>query len=141
MSEHGFYHPSRGYWQAVGDVSDEIIASYPPGTISYPLKPGEYYEPDGTGGWTYTPPPVPPVILKPLTRRQLRRGLLGLGIKSVDVEAKIAALPDDQREIALIDWQDASEYERSHWLVAALTSAFNLTDDQVDQAWLTAQEL
>ena len=76
-----------------------------------------------------------------LSRRQLRLGLLSLGIKSADVESKIAELPEDQREIALIDWQDASEYERTHPLVSMLGASFGLTDEQIDAAWLAAQEL
>lgn len=82
-----------------------------------------------------------PIAFLPLTRRQLRRGLLSLGVRTADVEEKIAALPDDQREIALIDWQDASTHDRSHPLVSMLGAAFGLTEAQIDAAWLEAQEL
>lgn len=123
-----------------------------------------YVNADGTyWGQTDTPPnggiPVPsapesalqvwngsswstaPVPFRPLTRRQLRRSLLSLGVRTADVEEKIAALPDDQREIALIDWQDASTYDRDHPLVLTLGSAFSLTEDQINAVWLEAQEL
>ena len=84
---------------------------------------------------------APAKPLGALSRRQLRLGLLSIGIKSADVEAKIEDLPEDQREIAMIDWQDASEYERTHPLVSMLGASFGLTDEQIDEAWLAAQEL
>jgi len=37
--EHGFFHPSRGYWQTNSDVPEYILATYPAGTIEVPLKP------------------------------------------------------------------------------------------------------
>lgn len=46
--EHGFYHPSRGYWQTNTDVSPHILAGYPEGTVEVPLKPGADYDWNGT---------------------------------------------------------------------------------------------
>lgn len=39
MAEHGFYHPSRGYWQTTSDVPTSILIGYPEGTVEIPLKP------------------------------------------------------------------------------------------------------
>lgn len=39
MAEHGFYHPSRGYWQTNSDVPEAILISYPEGTVEVPLQP------------------------------------------------------------------------------------------------------
>ena len=51
------------------------------------------------------PPPTPV-----LTRRQLRLGLLANGITTAQVEAVIAAIPDEiTRETAQIEWADASK--------------------------------
>lgn len=57
MNEHGFYNPTAGrdangtpcpvYWQAIDDVSAEMRATYPEGTIEVPLKPGAGYEFNG----------------------------------------------------------------------------------------------
>lgn len=47
MNEVGFYHPSKGYWQAISEPSDAILATYPPGTIRVPLMPGPGYTFDG----------------------------------------------------------------------------------------------
>lgn len=46
MSEHGFYHPSVGYWQATDDVPSSIFESYPHGTCEVPIKPGVGYSLD-----------------------------------------------------------------------------------------------
>ena len=48
MKEYGFYHPDNGYWQAISRPSDEILASYPIGTIEVPLQPSELHKFDGT---------------------------------------------------------------------------------------------
>ena len=37
--EQGFFHPSRGYWQAVEAPSKAVLDAYPPGTVKVPLKP------------------------------------------------------------------------------------------------------
>lgn len=62
MTERGFYHPVAGYWQTTNEPSEDILASYPEGTIEYPLKPGPDYEPDGEG-WVYVAPE--PVATEP----------------------------------------------------------------------------
>ena len=54
--EHGFYHPSRGYWQTNSDVPQHILDTYPEGTGEVPLKPGADYEWDGST-WVKVPPP------------------------------------------------------------------------------------
>lgn len=108
----------------------------PDGCFAVPTAPDFSSQTWDGSGWSIAVAP-----LLPLTRRQLRRGLHSLGVRTADVEEKIAALPDDQREIALIDWQDASTYDRNHPLVLTLGSAFSLTEDQINAAWLEAQEL
>lgn len=54
MSEHGFYHPSTGYWQTTSDVSPEILSSYPAGTTEVPIKPGSEYGWNGAD-WVVLP--------------------------------------------------------------------------------------
>lgn len=124
-----FYTHADGHYAGQHDVAPE-------GCSAVPIPPESASQVWNGSSWS-----MAPVTLLPLTRRQLRRGLLSLGVRTADVEEKIAALPDDQREIALIDWQDASEYERTHPLVSMLGAAFGLTEAQIDAAWLEAQEL
>lgn len=84
--------------------------------------------------------PQPEPISGPavLTRRQLRLGLLGLGITSAQVEAVIADLDEPGRSVALIEWQDATTYERAHPLVEQIGTALGLTVAQLDAAWAGA---
>ena len=87
------------------------------------------------------PPPlyVPP--LRALTRRQLRLWLLGQGISTADIEAAIAALPEAEREAALIEWQDSSEYRRDHPLLVRLAGDLGLNEAQLDAGWAEAVAL
>lgn len=55
--EHGFYHPSVGYWQTTSEPSEAIRNLYPRGTVPYPIKPGDNCIPKD-GGWEYEDPPV-----------------------------------------------------------------------------------
>lgn len=88
----------------------------------------------------YEPPPPPP--LAPLTRRQLRLGLLANGITTADVEAAIAAIPDPMdRAVAEIEWADASTYERDHPLIEQVGGALGLTQEQIDAMWESALKL
>jgi hypothetical protein len=41
--EHGFFHPSVGYWQTISTPSAEILAAYPDGTIEVPLQPSNLH--------------------------------------------------------------------------------------------------
>ncbi|MCT7668158.1 hypothetical protein [Shinella kummerowiae] len=90
---------------------------------------------------------IPPFVSPPppigtLTRRQARLGLLSIGITVEDVEAHIAAIADPaDRAAALIEWQDATAYERDHPLVADLAAAFALPAAQVDALWLWAADI
>lgn len=53
MEEFGFFHPDRGYWQAIGNRPDDL----PVGTIEVPLRPsGEHEWQDGA--WVHVPVPI-----------------------------------------------------------------------------------
>lgn len=39
MAEHGFFHPTIGYWQTNSDPPEHIIEAYPEGTVEIPLRP------------------------------------------------------------------------------------------------------
>lgn len=86
-------------------------------------------------GFTATPPePASPLLLD-LTARQLRLGLLEIGIKPTDVTAAIEQLSDADREKAVIEWEYANTFQRRHPLIAMLAAHFHLTDEAVDDAW------
>lgn len=59
MGNTGYYHPETGaYWEATSEVPPKVLASYPEGTVLYPLSPGEGYTPDGIGGWVAEVPTI-----------------------------------------------------------------------------------
>lgn len=41
MANHGFWHPTLGYWETISDPTDEVVASYEEGTIEVPVRPTE----------------------------------------------------------------------------------------------------
>lgn len=77
--------------------------------------------------------------LPPLTARQLRLGLIAAGISLASVEAAIADIEDEaDREIARVEWEYASQFERDHPLIGQVGVALSLTPEQIDAAWLAA---
>lgn len=87
-------------------------------------------------------PPVVEPVFPTLTRRQLRLALLSIGVTSVDVEAHIASVENEtERAAAMIEWEDASSYERSHPLIVEVAASLDLPVNQVDALWLWAAGL
>lgn len=82
---------------------------------------------------------APVVQLSPLTRRQIRMGLVLNDVNLADVDTVLAAIEDPQeRAIATIEWQDALQFERDHPLLKKVAPALGLTEDQVDAMWHNA---
>lgn len=93
---------------------------------------------DGRTVLPYTPPSAEALraSMPPLSPRQVRLGLLSIGITGSLVEAALA-----EDEAALIEWHYATSIERSHPLVESLADHFELPQEQVDSLWLWAAEL
>lgn len=80
-----------------------------------------------------------PDIFPTLTSRQLRLGLVANGISLSSVEAAIDAIEDPtDREVARIEWEYATTFERSHPLVNQIGTALGLTPEQIDDMWTEA---
>lgn len=80
--------------------------------------------------------------LKALTRRQFRLVLVMNGYDLDEVRAKIAEIPDlMQRQIALIEWEDAATFERLNESLIAMISIIGLTEDEVNTMWEQAINL
>ena len=101
----------------------------------------EFIEFNGLRRWEngqvvmYTPP-VQPVSWPPITRRQLRLTLVRNGIPLAAVDAAIAAMPEGlPKEEALIEWVDASTFDRNHPTLLLIAAVLNLTEAQVDAMW------
>ncbi|WP_438748421.1 hypothetical protein [Pararhizobium sp. O133] len=77
-----------------------------------------------------------------LSARQLRLGLLQGGISLSAVQVAIDGISDESaREIANVEWEYATEFARGHHLIADVSGALGLTDDQVDDLWFGASAL
>ncbi len=87
----------------------------------------------------------PPAAAVPtnVTRRQLLLALLnGHAITRAAIRTQLEAIADaTARESALIEFEEATEFERAHPLVATLAAAFELTTGQVDDVFRTAAGL
>ena len=80
---------------------------------------------------TYETPPVPA-----LTRRQFRLALVMNGFDLADIEAVINSIEDaTQRQIALIEWQDATTFERNSSSLLVVAGLMQLNTEQVDALW------
>lgn len=80
------------------------------------------------------PDPQPQTV----TKRQLKLWLLNAGLLDA-VEAMLNAIPDEtQRREALINWNDASVFERQHPLTLQLAGMLNLDAAAIDQAFAAA---
>ena len=80
---------------------------------------------------TYETPPVPA-----LTRRQFRLALATNGYNLADIETLIAQIEDDmQRQIIQIEWQDATDFERTNPTLLMMAELMQLTAEQIDQLW------
>jgi hypothetical protein len=86
----------------------------------------------------YQAPPAPP--LRPLSRRQFWLAALALGVTKDAVRAMVESHPDIDVAAALIEIDDAQQYEREHPLVDVLATALMLTKPQVDAAWQAAHD-
>jgi len=132
--EKGFYHSDIGYWQTVSEPSQEILDSYPDGTVEVPLKPGADYEWKNKK-WVHVPPPEPtPEELRaqmpPLTRRQFWLGANSLGLSKADV---IAATDDP---VILIEIEESGEFHRTYESILMLSGVLGITPEQLDDVWM-----
>ena len=79
---------------------------------------------------------VPPAV----TMRQARLALLGAGLLS-SVDAAIDSLPSPQKEAARIEWEYATEVQRSSGLVPMMGVALGLDDAALDTLFIEAAAL
>ena len=71
-----------------------------------------------------------------LTPRQIRLGMLSVGITESQVDA---ALANDA--YGLIEWKYATEFSRTHPLIDALGTTFQLTPEQIDSLWIWSADI
>lgn len=76
-----------------------------------------------------------------VTRRQARQALLLAGYLD-DIPNLISNIKEDtQRRLALIEWEDATEFERYNPTVLLIAQGLGLTDTQLDELFAHAATL
>lgn len=94
---------------------------------------GKVIEPDASGlPVAVDPPPGPPQVV---SRFQARAALHLAGLLTA-VEALMADPATDM--LARLAWTDAQEFRRTSPTLLAMASALSLTDEQLDQLFVTA---
>ena len=90
---------------------------------------------------TYVQPePAPPYVPASVTMRQARLALLGAGLLA-SVDAAIDSLPSPQKEAARIEWEYATEVQRSSGLVPMMGAALGLDGAALDALFIGAAAL
>jgi hypothetical protein len=84
--------------------------------------------------------PSRPLVPQLVTMRQARLALLQAGLLS-QVDATIDTLQSPQRDEARIEWDHSQTVERNRQLVTTLAPALGLSDEQIDQLFITAATL
>lgn len=105
------------------------------------VRPDTHEWRDGAAALIPEPEPAPPVVPESVTQRQARLALLQMG-KLDEAEAALNGITDAAlRKAALIEWEFANEIRRDHPLIAQISAALNLTEQQIDQLFMRAKEI
>lgn len=87
-------------------------------------------------------PPTPEQVraaMPALSARQLRLGLIANSITLASVQTAIDGIPDvAAREVAQVEWEYATSFDRTHSLIAQIGGALNLSPEQIDAMWQNA---
>lgn len=95
---------------------------------------------DGVVKYVYTLEDYVEPIPTRVSRRQAKLALLQANLLHL-VEPALNALPEPQKTIVLIEWQDAQEFNKKHDLIESLAVVLGLTEQQVDDLFMTASKL
>lgn len=77
----------------------------------------------------------------PITPLQLRVGLIKNNIDFSEIENQISLLSEPSRSLAAVAWEYSLSFERLNPLVAAIGSALNYNDQQLDDFWRSCSEI
>ena len=86
-------------------------------------------------------PNDPPTIPDSLTAVQIRLWLVAHGISLEQVDAAIAALPDETREATRIEWEYSATIQRASSTLVAMAAAFGMDGNAIDAAFVEAAGL
>lgn len=137
-----FYYNTDNY--EIKDLSDELIYGWIENNnpkkdkwVLLPERPSnEHYW--NNGEWILSSPSVPESV----SARQVRLWLVQHGISLQQVDNAITSIQDPvTREITQIEWEYAPYIERNHPMLVPLAQALGLTQDQLDTAFIEAQNI
>jgi len=80
------------------------------------------------------PGEVPPIM--PISSRQIRLQLFSLGITEAMIVEALGSLESPTKEIALIEWEYAVEFDRYNPLVGMVGQMLEWTESQLDDLWI-----
>ncbi len=150
MSEHGFYHPTRGYWQTTDTPGAEILAAYPAGTVEVSIRPSADHQWQN-GAWVYVAPPPQPVVVPDmvaklaLVRAMREVGLDGQPVTTGSIWDAVKAAIAQAGGAVEEDWQLANHIPRADPTINALAAQLVPTDPPrqqlLDGLFLRAAEL
>ena len=84
---------------------------------------------------------APPVVPDSVTAVQIRLWLVAHSISLEQVDAAIAALPDDTREATRIEWEYSATIHRASSTLVAMATAFGMDSAAIDSAFMEAAQL
>lgn len=87
-----------------------------------------------------SPAPEPVAVPASVTRRQLKEQLIRMD-RLHEVEATVSAITGTDGRIARNWWAEAVEFRRDHPLVGSLGGALNLSEAEIDAAFIAAAAL
>lgn len=106
------------------------------------LKTWNVYDDDGKFcGTNQSAPDGPLVVPDSVTAVQIRLWLVAHGISLEQVDAAIAALPDETREATLIEWEYSGTIHRASSTLVAMATAFGMDSAAIDAAFSEAASL
>ena len=133
--ETGFFHPSRGYWQASGDIPEDVLSGYPDGTVEVPIKPSGDHEWDGEA-WAFVAPD--PAQARAAMRISPLQGILTLG----ETEwGKVLAYRDTASWAEKVVIDNAADWVRTSQNIAFFGYLLGYTDEQMDALFIAAAQV
>ena len=84
---------------------------------------------------------IKPKHYQTITRKQAKKALVLSGVALESIDVAINSMPEPQKTLSMIEWQDSSVLERDHDLVILLGSMIGLREDQIDSLWELATTL
>jgi hypothetical protein len=136
-----YYHRDN---YEVRDIDDSLIQAWievdnpkKDQWIPLPERPSDNHHWQN-GSWVLVTPSVPDSI----TARQIRLWLINNGFQLNQIENIINNIEDPTvRETVKVEWEYAPYVERNHPMLIPLAQALGLTENQVDQAFIEAQNI